>query len=105
MPDQTEPAPLIGVAPLDEVFARLKAAFRGIPSPKSHSFISQELADKVLTPSRRNIIEVLTNRGGLSLAEIATATGQAIEGVRADVQALCLVGLLCQPDADHAAFS
>jgi predicted transcriptional regulator len=105
MTDQKEPAPLIEVASLDEVFARLKAAFRGIPSPKSHSFISQELADKVLTPSRRNIIEVLTNRGGLSLAEIATATGQTIESVRADVRALCLVGLLCQPDADHAAFS
>ncbi|EGE48235.1 MULTISPECIES: hypothetical protein [Acetobacter] len=105
MTDQTEPAPLIRVAPLDEAFAQLEAAFQGIPSPKSHSFISQELADKVLTPSRRNVIEVLTNRGGLSLAEIATATGQAIDSVRADVHALCLVGLLCQPDADHAAFS
>ncbi|CCT61047.1 hypothetical protein APA386B_5P3 (plasmid) [Acetobacter pasteurianus 386B] len=39
------------------------------------------------------------------LAAKIIMTDQTIESVRADVRALCLVGLLCQPDADHAAFS
>ena len=87
-----------GVSSLDEVEARLKAAFEGKPQGSRHSFISIELMWKMLTPKRWEIIRAMTGAGPLSIRELARRVSRDVKAVHSDVTALIQAGIINKTD-------
>ena len=83
-----------GVSSLEEVEARLKAAFEGKPQGSRHSFISVDLMWKILTPKRWEIIRAMTGAGPLSIREVARRVKRDVKAVHGDVTALIKAGVV-----------
>lgn len=84
----------VGVSSLDDVKARLAAAFRGEPQGNRISFASVELMWKTLSPKRTEILRAMTGQGELSIREIARRVGRDVKAVHGDVHALLSAGVI-----------
>jgi predicted transcriptional regulator len=84
----------IGVASLDDVQGRVRAAFSGETQGAFISFASPELIWKVLTAKRWEIIRAMTGAGELSIREVARRVGRDVKAVHGDVMALIVAGVL-----------
>lgn len=84
----------IGIASLDEVKARLAAAFRGEPQGNHISFLTVDQMWKTLSPKRTAILRAMTGQGELSIREIARRVGRDVKAVHGDVHALLAAGIV-----------
>lgn len=84
----------IGVSSLEDVKARMAAAFRGEPQGNHISFLTVEQMWKTLNPKRTEILQVMTGQGELSIREVARRVGRDVKAVHGDVHALLNAGVL-----------
>jgi len=84
----------IGVATVDAVNERARAAFRGEPQGCRISFATAELMWKTLAPPRWNIVETMTGAGPMSIREVARRVGRDVKAVHGDVKKLIDNGVL-----------
>ena len=84
----------IGVASLDEVKARVAAAFRGEPQGSYISFPTIEQMWRTLSPKRADIVRAMTGAGPISIREVARRVGRDIKAVHGDVTALIAAGVI-----------
>jgi predicted transcriptional regulator len=84
----------VGVSSLDDVKARLAAAFRGEAQGNHISFLTVEQMWKTLSPKRAEIVRTMTGQGVLSIREVARRVGRDIKAVHGDVTALIKAGVV-----------
>jgi predicted transcriptional regulator len=84
----------IGVSSLEDVKARMAAAFRGEPQGNHISFLSVEQMWKTLNPKRTDILRAMTGQGELSIREVARRVGRDVKAVHGDVHALLSAGVI-----------
>ena len=88
----------IGVSSLDEVKARLAAAFRGEPQGNHISFISADLLWQTLNKKRWELLQAMTGAGVISIREVARRVGRDIKAVHGDVTTLIKAGVIDRTD-------
>jgi predicted transcriptional regulator len=85
----------IGVASVDEVKARAKAAARGQREAMARfTFTSGEDLLRTLSPNRWNLLQAMTGAGVLGVRELARRVGRDVKGVHTDAAALIACGLI-----------
>lgn len=85
----------IGVASLDEVKRRMKAAFRGKADGTARlTFTSAADMARALTPTRWDILTAMTGTGPIGVRELARRVERDVKGVHTDVHALALAGIV-----------
>jgi predicted transcriptional regulator len=94
----------IGVSSLDEVDARLDAAFRSEAQGSRISFLSYKEMVETLSPKRYEIVLALTGAGPLSIREIARRVGRDVKGVHSDVTRLVKAGVINRTDTGKIEF-
>ena len=79
----------IGVASIDDVKARTKAALQGMAQGERISFASVDMTHRVLTPNRRGILRALMGHDRMiGVRELARILDRDVKGVHSDVVAL-----------------
>ena len=94
----------IGLSSLDEMQARLSAAFRGEPQGCRYSFLTTESMWSTLAPKRMQIVKTLTGAGPLAIREIARRVGRDVKGVHSDVTRLVKSGVINRTEAGKIEF-
>jgi predicted transcriptional regulator len=84
----------VGVATLDEVMERTKAAFRGEYQGEFITFVTSDLLWRTLTPRRFDLIGKMAGKGPMSLRAAARLVGKDVKTVHADVHVLINHGVL-----------
>ena len=94
----------ISVSTLDEVMARVKGAFEGIPQGNHISFPTYAAMYETLSPKRHEIVLALTGAGPLAIREIARRVGRDVKGVHTDVTRLVKSGVINRTEAGKIEF-
>jgi predicted transcriptional regulator len=84
----------VGIASLEQVKARLSAAFQGEPQGNHISFLSVEQMWTTLSPKRTEILRAMTGQGTMSIREVARRVGRDVKAVHGDVHALLAAGVI-----------
>jgi predicted transcriptional regulator len=88
----------IGVADLETIKERTRAAFRGESQGCTYTFLTEADLLTTLNANRWAIIKALTGAGALGVRELARRLGRDVKGAHTDAQVLVRCGLIDKGD-------